>query len=251
MARQFAMHGRNEPQNCAVKSAKSAAGTLLFAAEFAHWEIYTMKTVYGQFAEDADAAFFSLMHHFLVVSQKNEGGVGRNEPGGDRRGESRKAFRLTQRITPGCCWEVPPESAWMTSAATTWRKAVSPSFSTRSRPSSGWWRSSTRSNQSTWRAGQALAAGAGRWLGRHYRARHTIDRRSVGPSAARNRSSSSAARSCGGSPPEGGPGVRRLSPIKARASKESAFGAPRCTFLASLRASRVVRPVKGNAFIPN
>ena len=63
--------------------------------------------------QDADAAFFNLMHHFLAASHKDEGGLGRDEPGAERRCESRRAFRLTQRIAPGYCWEVPPESAWI------------------------------------------------------------------------------------------------------------------------------------------
>jgi hypothetical protein len=58
--------------------------------------------------QDADAAFFNLMHHFLAASQKGENATARQEPGGDRR-----TFRLTQRIAPGYCWEVPPDSAWI------------------------------------------------------------------------------------------------------------------------------------------
>jgi hypothetical protein len=64
-------------------------------------------------AQDADAAFFNLMHHFLAASRKDEGGVGRDELGAAVGHESRRAFRLTQRIAPGYCWEVPPESAWI------------------------------------------------------------------------------------------------------------------------------------------
>jgi hypothetical protein len=63
--------------------------------------------------QDADAAFFNLMHHFLAVSHKDEEGVALDEPGGERRNGSRRPFRLTQRIAPGYCWEVPPESAWI------------------------------------------------------------------------------------------------------------------------------------------
>src|SRR5208282_815700 len=63
--------------------------------------------------QDADAAFFNLMHHFLAASHKEEGGPSRDEPAAERRRDSRRAFRLTQRIAPGYCWEVPPESAWI------------------------------------------------------------------------------------------------------------------------------------------
>ena len=63
--------------------------------------------------QDADAAFFNLMHHFLAAAQQGEGGAGQNETGAERRSESRRPFRLTQRIAPGFCWEVPPESAWI------------------------------------------------------------------------------------------------------------------------------------------
>ena len=64
--------------------------------------------------QDADAAFFNLMHHFLAASHKGEGGEdAADEPGAERRTESRRPFRLTQRIAPGYCWEVPPESAWI------------------------------------------------------------------------------------------------------------------------------------------
>ncbi len=63
--------------------------------------------------QDVDAAFFDLMYHFLATSQEDEGGPGRNEPGTERRRESRRAFQLTQRIAPGYCSETPPESAWI------------------------------------------------------------------------------------------------------------------------------------------
>jgi len=63
--------------------------------------------------QDADAAFFNLMHHFLAGSQKSESGMGQTGTGADRRCGSRRPFRLTQRIAPGYCWEVPPESAWI------------------------------------------------------------------------------------------------------------------------------------------
>jgi hypothetical protein len=63
--------------------------------------------------QDADAAFFNLMHHYLAASHKDEGGVGPDEPGVAGWHESRRVFRLTQRIAPGYCWEVPPESAWI------------------------------------------------------------------------------------------------------------------------------------------
>ncbi len=63
--------------------------------------------------QDADAAFFNLMHHFLAASRKGDGGVGRDEPDAERRRKLRRAFRLTQSIAPGYCWEVPPDSAWM------------------------------------------------------------------------------------------------------------------------------------------
>jgi hypothetical protein len=60
---------------------------------------------------DADAAFFNLMHHFLAAANKGEGG-GR-DPTGQQDGESWRAFRHTQRIAPGYCWDVPPKSAWI------------------------------------------------------------------------------------------------------------------------------------------
>ncbi len=63
--------------------------------------------------QDADAAFFNLMHHLLAASQKGEGSVVRDEAEAERRCKSRRAFRLTQRIAPGYCWEVPPDSAWI------------------------------------------------------------------------------------------------------------------------------------------
>jgi len=68
----------------------------------------------GTFGQDADAAFFNLMHHFLAASYKGEGCVDRgDETEAERRTKSRRPFRLTQRIAPGYCWEVPPESAWI------------------------------------------------------------------------------------------------------------------------------------------
>ncbi len=63
--------------------------------------------------QEADVVFFNLMHHFLAASQKAEGDVVRDEPEAEQRYESRRAFRLTQRIATGYCWEVPPESAWI------------------------------------------------------------------------------------------------------------------------------------------
>jgi len=63
--------------------------------------------------QDADAAFFNLMHHFLATTQKGDGQVGRDEPEAEQRYESRRAFRLIQQIATGYCWEAPPESAWI------------------------------------------------------------------------------------------------------------------------------------------
>ncbi|MEI8375059.1 MAG: hypothetical protein WCJ35_19715 [Planctomycetota bacterium] len=63
--------------------------------------------------QETDATFFNLMHHFLAVSHKGEGDVVRDEPEAEQRYESRRAFRLIQRIATGYCWEVPPESAWI------------------------------------------------------------------------------------------------------------------------------------------
>ncbi len=63
--------------------------------------------------QDADAAFFNLMHHFLAASHKGEVCVGRDEPSAERRSEPRRPFRLTERIAPGYCWDVPPDSAWI------------------------------------------------------------------------------------------------------------------------------------------
>ena len=67
----------------------------------------------GTFGQDADAAFFNLMHHFLAASNKGESDVGLNAADTEQRCESRRAFRLVQRIAPGHCWDVPPESAWI------------------------------------------------------------------------------------------------------------------------------------------
>jgi len=61
--------------------------------------------------QDADAAFFNLMHHFLATSNRGDGV--RDESGSERRCQSRRAFRHTQRIAPGYCWEVPPLAAWI------------------------------------------------------------------------------------------------------------------------------------------
>jgi hypothetical protein len=63
--------------------------------------------------QDADAAFFNLMHHFLAASFKGESGTEVDYTEADRRAQSRRPFSLTQRIAPGYCWEVPPESAWI------------------------------------------------------------------------------------------------------------------------------------------
>jgi hypothetical protein len=63
-------------------------------------------------AQDADAAFFNLMHHFLAASHKGEDGGDRDQPY-NMRSESRHAFQHTQWIAPGYCWDVPPESAWI------------------------------------------------------------------------------------------------------------------------------------------
>ena len=62
---------------------------------------------------DSDAAFFNLMHHFLAASHKGEGGAAGEEAEAERRCQPRRPFQLTQRIAPGYCWEVPPESAWI------------------------------------------------------------------------------------------------------------------------------------------
>ena len=63
--------------------------------------------------QDADAAFFSLMHHFLAASQKGEGDADQDEPEAERRCKLRRAFRLAQAIAPGYGWEMPPDSAWI------------------------------------------------------------------------------------------------------------------------------------------
>ena len=63
--------------------------------------------------QDSDAAFFNLMHHFLATSHKADGGASREDSPANRRFEARRPFRITQRIAPGYCWEVPPESAWI------------------------------------------------------------------------------------------------------------------------------------------
>jgi hypothetical protein len=67
----------------------------------------------GNSGQDADAAFFNLMHHFLAASYKGEGGAALDGAGSERRCETRRAFPLPQRIAPGYCWDVPPESAWI------------------------------------------------------------------------------------------------------------------------------------------
>ena len=51
------------------------------------------------------------MHHFLAVSHKDDGSG--PDQAVEQRDESRRAFRHTQRIAPGYCWDVPPESAWI------------------------------------------------------------------------------------------------------------------------------------------
>ncbi len=63
--------------------------------------------------QNADAAFFNLMHHFLAASPKGESTVARDEPEAERRCKSRRPFRLAQWIAPGFSWEMPPESAWI------------------------------------------------------------------------------------------------------------------------------------------
>ena len=63
--------------------------------------------------QDADAAFFNLMHHFLAASHKPEVVASQGEAVMERRAEPRRAFRLTERIAPGYCWEVPPDAAWI------------------------------------------------------------------------------------------------------------------------------------------
>ena len=50
---------------------------------------------------------------FLTVAPKGDSSVAENEPGTERRGRSRRTFRLNQQIAPGYCWEVPPDSAWI------------------------------------------------------------------------------------------------------------------------------------------
>jgi len=62
---------------------------------------------------DADAAFFNLMHSYLTTPPKGEGGDGSERGHWERRDGSRRTFRLRQRIAPGFCWEVPPETAWI------------------------------------------------------------------------------------------------------------------------------------------
>ncbi len=128
--------------------------------------------------QDVDAAFFDLMYHFLATSQEDEGGPGRNEPGTERRRESRRAFQLTQRIAPGYCSETPPESAWinvqcydLVQCGFSFFLDEQPTFDrlvarfTFVEPID----LAARRNP--------LAAGVGRRPGRHYRARHTIGRR--------------------------------------------------------------------------
>ena len=63
--------------------------------------------------QDADVAFFNLMHHFMAASGKGESGLRQDESALERRYESRRAFRVTHQIAPGYCWETPPESAWI------------------------------------------------------------------------------------------------------------------------------------------
>ena len=62
-------------------------------------------------AHDADAAFFNLMHYYVTCPYKGNVAIGIEND--ERRAESRRAFRIKQRIAPGYCWEVPPESAWI------------------------------------------------------------------------------------------------------------------------------------------
>ncbi len=67
----------------------------------------------AQSAQDSDAAFFNLMHHFLAAANKGDGGMVLDETDAERRDKLRRPFRHVQRIAPGYCWDVPPESAWI------------------------------------------------------------------------------------------------------------------------------------------
>ena len=63
--------------------------------------------------QDADAAFFNLMHHYLTVPHTGDDGAESGEPCEDRRDKARRAFRVWQQIAPGYCWDVPPATAWI------------------------------------------------------------------------------------------------------------------------------------------
>ena len=65
----------------------------------------------GSVGQDADASFFTLMHHFLAASNKGEA-ISHTPPVVDQRTAPRSPYRLTQRIARGYCWEVPPEDVW-------------------------------------------------------------------------------------------------------------------------------------------
>jgi hypothetical protein len=63
--------------------------------------------------QESDAAFFSLMHHFLAASNKSDAGVARENSYENRRSQARRSFSIPEWIAPGYCWEVPPASAWI------------------------------------------------------------------------------------------------------------------------------------------
>lgn len=126
-------------------------------------------------AQDADAAFFNLMHHFLAASHKGEDGGDRDQPY-NMRSESRHAFQHTQWIAPGYCWDVPPESAWINVLCHDLAQGGF-SFFLDEKPTFERLVAKFDSAESIYVAArELLAASAGRQSGWHYRAQYPLAR---------------------------------------------------------------------------
>ena len=67
----------------------------------------------GTLGQDADASFFTHVHHFLAAAHKESSVVAPTESAVDRRMAPRWPYSQSQRIAPGYCWEVPPDTAWI------------------------------------------------------------------------------------------------------------------------------------------
>ena len=167
---------RNERQiatetRCAEPAMPAAADSL--AAEFAPRQICNMKSVYGQFRTRCRRRIFQPDAPFLgrLAQGRKRRRCGRSEPGAAA-DESRRPFRLTQRIAPGYCWEVPPESAWIDVRCYDLAQGGF-SFFLDEKPTFERLVAMFRSAEPIYvAAGQPLAASVGRRLGRHSRARH-------------------------------------------------------------------------------